>query len=213
MKKLVLLFSISVFALQSNAQYIADCSKFCVTAVYQDTLNPGAVKIVVYNGDTSISHINYPYVSAVIASNGDTIGKGTVEFFAHMGGSSLTYTDSLVPATFPSNFVGTVILTYADMTGGDTSCVLSFPCAINGVKEITDKKLSLSPNPASESVWVDIPIGEKEVELLDATGRIIKSIRVKENETSININLNDVSEGTYLLRGGSGAREFLIILK
>lgn len=73
---------------------------------------------------------------------------------------------------------------------------------INGiVDEGTDNKFKIYPNPASEFISVefsDFVSGTMDIELMDYSGRIISAYQLKQ-ENQLNISVNDLCPGIYLL--------------
>lgn len=182
-----------------NAQWmIADCSKMCVTGIEQDSANANNLLVTVFHGDTSDTHINYPYVEFLIASNGDTVATGSMNFFAHMSGTSQTYDVTRTAEPLPQPFTGFVHLTYA--TGnGDTTCVLEYPCLSTPVVAVHFKsEVIVFPNPVKEKIGVrwNGPTGIRPYKLTDASG---KTVRSGDIENGGEINLIDISSGVYFI--------------
>lgn len=69
------------------------------------------------------------------------------------------------------------------------------------INEEENEQMTIHPNPASGHIMVTIsPSINKitKIELLDTNGKIVKSIKIKESQTLIDI--RDLSKGTYLIR-------------
>lgn len=69
------------------------------------------------------------------------------------------------------------------------------------IDEEDDEQMTIHPNPASGHIMITIsPSINKitKIELLDTNGKIVKSIKMKESQTLIDI--SDLSKGTYLIR-------------
>lgn len=65
-----------------------------------------------------------------------------------------------------------------------------------------NKKLAfkLFPNPAASKITVELPFDGKGIwHLTDISGRIIQQNTIENNTSSFEINVNDISSGTYLL--------------
>jgi hypothetical protein len=107
-----------------QAQSSIPCASFCVTEVTLDTLNEQWNVNIDFEGTTN-DFINYPYVSIMIGSSGDTVAIGTMEYFGQIGGTSQVYHPSVVSGDFET---GQIFFVYDQDT-----CVLNFPCASAGI--------------------------------------------------------------------------------
>ena len=103
-----------------QAQTSIPCSSFCVTEVTLDTLNEQWNVNIDFEGTTT-DFINYPYVSLMISSSGDTVSIGTMEYFGQIGGTSQVYHPSVVSGDFVT---GQIFFVFDQDT-----CVLNFPCS------------------------------------------------------------------------------------
>lgn len=125
-KRLLILTLIVAAAMNTKAQTIS-CSSFCITDIQMDTL-PNTMNVTVYffEADTNITHINYPYISVITDSNGDTVATGTMNFFVQSPNTSQTYSMTTSMTSVPPNFYCTAFFNY------DTSvCELYYPCTID----------------------------------------------------------------------------------
>jgi hypothetical protein len=71
--------------------------------------------------------------------------------------------------------------------------------AIAGVLFTNDGMIKIFPNPAQQQVTVEGIDKFSQVQLLDATGKIVKSVNTN-NQYQYNINLTGLANGVYLLR-------------
>lgn len=166
---------------RANAQYVGNCDLFCVTEIKIDSAQ-GNLLVSIFNGDTSISHINYPFVDFVLDSNGDTIADGGWPnvYYAHLGNTTQTYEASTALTSWANDFTGTIFLSYSTLAGDnpDTMCVLSYPCTTPSM--VNDKLSEMEgitfPNPFTLSTTITTKKEVKNASLLifDLLGQKIK---------------------------------------
>ncbi len=104
----------------------------------------------------------------------------------------------------------TQIITISD----DPCSLLNGPV---GIETILDKAdYSLYPNPANSDVrlsFAELTNSESTVELLDLTGRLIKVVPVASGVEQVNIAVNDLSKGLYLLKMTDANSQLLLTEK
>lgn len=66
-----------------------------------------------------------------------------------------------------------------------------------GYDEYDAAEVSVYPNPATSSLFVETTIGNAQVDIIDITGRCLKSIETTDNVSTINI--QDIDEGIYFI--------------
>ncbi|MFZ6050716.1 T9SS type A sorting domain-containing protein [Halocola ammonii] len=88
-------------------------------------------------------------------------------------------------------------------------CDTSF--VITDISEIDSPRISVYPNPADESISLEIenlPTGDQlDVSILDLQGREVKSATLRQNQNSLSIDSSDLPNGTYFLSLKTGAIE------
>ncbi|MFY9309783.1 MAG: T9SS type A sorting domain-containing protein [Bacteroidia bacterium] len=126
-KKLFFLLLVVAAITNVKAQSVS-CSSFCITDIQMDTL-PNTLSVTIsFAADSGVGHINYPYISALLDTDGDTIATGAMSFFVQFNNSSQSYSLTTSLTSIPSNFHCTAYFNY------DTSvCTLSYPCADTGI--------------------------------------------------------------------------------
>ena len=119
MKKISLLVFLFFSIQYCHAQI--SCSDFCVKEVLIDSSNnPNTLRfIIAFNGSSS-SFINYPYISLLSNSNGDSLGSGTLFIFGQFGGTTETYDVSTSLDSIPTDFMlhfsfDTVVCTFNNL--------------------------------------------------------------------------------------------------
>jgi len=87
---------------------------------------------------------------------------------------------------------------------------------LRGTSKFMDTFL-LRPNPAKDKVFIDLPLSPSayDIKLMDISGKILKQVDAKSYTTSIEIMVNDLSQGIYLvqLRNGSSSRTQKLIIR
>jgi len=188
-----LLFFVSIHSFS----YI-NCGMFCVQSIEFDS--SGVLQAnVLFEADSEL-FINYPYVSAVIDLQGDTIATGTLNFFGQFSNSTQEYsleTDLLPP--FDSNFEGFVLFNYDTLF-----CELYYPCEPSGLTKFNSgvSHWIVYPNPAINQINVKFSgfYGEKLLaEIIQTDGRVVyKSVHEAKNKV-IDIDLSAL-KGLYYIR-------------
>lgn len=83
--------------------------------------------------------------------------------------------------------------------------------AFTGISEIMDTPLGirLFPNPASETLNIQLISSVPEIRITDLVGRVIGTKPVQSN-TTITVDIRDLPPGVYLLHGGiNGFAKFI----
>ena len=70
---------------------------------------------------------------------------------------------------------------------------------------LSEKELHIYPNPADDmlNILINEPSKNMKASILDSTGKIVKSIKLKSGENSINI--HNLPSGTYIIRAMDGS--------
>lgn len=193
-KLIIFLFALSPFA--SIGQNIT-CSNFCITNIALDTnlANGFDIQITIEMTGSNSDFANYPHVSSLINSFGDTIASGSLFWFGQIGGTTQDYPVTLLPSAICTpNFLGYSAVFIFD----NDTCTLSFPCTTSITEESTNSSsVTLFPNPAFDFLTIQSPIDFSAtpaiITLYDQTGRLVKTIET----TSSNINISDLPNGFY----------------
>jgi len=142
--------------------------------------------------------VNYPHVSSLINSFGDTIASGSLFWFGQIGGTTQDYPVTLLPSAICTpNFLGYSAVFVFD----NDTCTLNFPCTTSITEEsASNSNIKLFPNPASDFLTIQPPIDFTETPaiftLYDQTGRVVRSLET----TSNTINISDLPNGFYTVK-------------
>jgi hypothetical protein len=196
-KLIIFLFALSPFA---SVGQTTTCSNFCITNIALDTnlANGYDIQITIEMTGSSSDFVNYPHVSLLINSFGDTIASGNLYWFGQFGGTTIDHPVTLLPnAICTPNFLGYSAVFVFD----DNTCTLTFPCTTSITEESTsNSNITLFPNPASDYFTIQSPTDFTKtpaiVTLYDQTGRVVKLLET----TSNTINISDLPNGIYILK-------------
>jgi hypothetical protein len=149
---------------------------------------------------------------AVLHPNGLS-GQETILWFKNgVALSSMTNSDTLL-ITSPAKYECKVINSASNCPYDTAYALVNYTCSVVGIHEKErDSFGSIFPNPASESFtlnYTKYPLPEN-IQICDATGRLIKSVPVSATNTEINI--SDLAKGLYFIRTG-GKEPPLILFK
>lgn len=205
LNKYLLTFGLLLVVHFKVSAQIANCDDFCVTDIQIDSINANSLLVSVYMEDTSVTHINYPFIDVIIDDNGDTIASNVFfEFYAHLPYTNQTYEVPTILNSIPVNFSCTVKLVYNTFFPSETACVLPFPCT-NGLTATNtlsgkSRKVKIYPNPASQYVTIEFYNSEQSsytLTLYDTQQHLVKTITgITTNK--VKIKREKLTSGLYL---------------
>ena len=176
------------------------CDSFCITKIRMDSLVPNVMNVtILFIGDEN-DFINYPYVSAVVDLNGDTVGTGTLNFFGHFGGTSQDYPVNTIFDELPGNFRA-----YAHFNFDTLSCVLDYlgaPCFTTSVLlEDANDNIKIYPNPFSSQSVIEAHNFNEELTmtLFNSQGQLVHQIHHRDGNHII-LERNGLPAGSYFLK-------------
>jgi hypothetical protein len=186
-------FGIGIHPLRSQT---INCNSFCVTGIYYDSTNSNSAYVDIYMLGNQNDFANYPFVSFILDSNGDTIATGTLNFFGQIGNTTTVYPVTANPGI---NFnAGTYTLYFLYDT---VACTLTYPCPTQSMNESNyTHEIKLFPNPAHEELQISLsdfyegkPV---HFELSDITGNKIQSTDLIQQQSKID--LGKITSGIYI---------------
>ena len=205
LNKYLLTFGLLLVVHFKVSAQIANCDDFCVTDIQIDSINSNSLLVSVYMEDTSVTHINYPFIDVIIDDNGDTIASNVFfEFYAHLPYTNQTYEVPTVLNSIPVNFSCTVKLVYHTFSPSETACVLPFPCTnrLTATHTLSSKsrKVKIYPNPGSQYVTLEFYNSEQasyNLTLYDTQQHLVKTITGITTNKVI-IKRENLTSGLYL---------------
>jgi PKD repeat protein len=131
------------------------------------------------------------------------ICKGDKRTYTVTGGSSYNWSNGSTSPTVALNPTQTTVYTASASLNGCTlskSFTLTVnPC--NGIENLnTDNRLLIYPNPVNEVLDIetsDLKIISGKLQVINAIGQVVKECEISDGKTKINV--NDLSEGIYIL--------------
>lgn len=155
--------------------------------------------------------VNYPYISAVLDCNGDTVATGSFNFFGQLGQSTFEY-----PVTVTGSLACqplSIVFIYAnDFLENDTcSLALNSVGLINSLEK--EETFSIFPNPVSNSLTIQNNQNQFVTNyfIFEHSGRKILEGTI-DSETAT-INLNNLPAGVYFISLGENLSQTLKFIK
>lgn len=185
----------------------ANCSDFLVVGVSPDTLNTNGYNVSIQFNASPDVFINYPYVSALLDCNGDTVATGSMAFFGQVGQTTndfpITVNGSLACEPLTAVFVfdnDTCLLTL-----GATAGISNFSEAIG--------EFFIFPNPSINQFIIQTNPSQIGTSYLvyDHTGKLMLTGKINSENTSVD--LSNFSNGMYFLKIGENLAEIFKVLK
>ena len=205
--KYLLTFGLLLILHSTVSAQIVNCDDFCVTDIQIDPINKNSLLVSVYMGDTSVTHINYPFIDLIIDDNGDTIaGDVSFDIYAQLPRTNQTYEVPTVLNLIPFNFSCVVKLVYHTFSPGETACILPFPCT-NGLMsakalDAKSRKVKIYPNPACQYVTIefDNPKQDSYILTLYDTQQHIVQTATKITTKKVIVEKKNLSSGLYFFK-------------
>jgi hypothetical protein len=155
------------------------------------------------SGSAAVLVTPNPQATITIANGYELTASGGVLFKWLLNGQ-------VIPAT-NQKYIATAIGKYKVEVTNTAGCVSVSPEVDVSVAAtepgVNTKEIRLSPNPATERVWVQFPAGEiSQIRLQNALGQQVKSFEIPKNISTYELNLSSFSAGMYLvmMEGRSG---------
>lgn len=196
----ILSLSLLLFGNPSISAQSEICDSFCITKIQMDSLVPNVMNVtILFYGDEN-NFINYPYVSAVVDLNGDTVGTGTLNFFGHIGGTSQDYQVSTAFDELPGNFRA-----YAHFNFDTLTCVLDYlgaPCFTTSVlADDPERNIKIYPNPFSIQTVIEAGNFNHEttMTLYNSHGQLVRHTNHNDGNHII-LERNGLPAGSYFLK-------------
>jgi hypothetical protein len=199
MKRIIFLLTFIAFSLihfKTNSQ-TNWCGDFSITGITNDSIDPNILQISIAFSASTSTFANYPYISAIIDCQGDTVATGNMFWFGQFGQSTIDY-PVLSNGTSPCEPY-TAIFLYSDNSGLTDTCFLNSN-GTNSLDNEVEQSWRIYPNPAEDVLLLQLPqvaLGA-ELQLMDITGKLMLEKHV--SELSMSINISEIPRGTYFIR-------------
>ena len=142
---------------------------------------------------------NFETVILTSATVDFTATAAGAEFYSWDFGDGSTSDEQNPSHTFLTADTFTVTSIAYNASCADTSTITIFVETTVGLRTHSASSPRVYPNPSSGQIFIFAPEGNsiKGIRIFDTAGRLIKS--VLQNSTNVSIDLNDLSNGTYIL--------------
>jgi hypothetical protein len=203
MKMNPLLFLSSIllaFSNSANAQSFS-CADFSIVGMVSDSLDSTVYNLSIEFSAPANTFVNYPYVSAVLDCNGDTVATGGMFFFGQFGQTTSDYPVTVSGSLSCEPF--TAVFVYLNDAFVNDTCSLSFG-ANAGVNHVEDYNsiFTIFPNPSSNQVNIACDLSQvgSKYSLHDASGKQLSEGKLTATSTLVDI--RNFPEGVYFFRVG-----------
>lgn len=202
---LLAVFTTIGFSCTCMAQSIS-CADFTVLGINPDPVDPNVSNVSIQFSAPSTDHVNYPYVSAVLDCNGDTVATGGMSFFAQIGQTTNDYAVTLSGSLACEPL--TAVFVYGIDAFDQDTCSLSFGTTA-GLSDVSEMGhvFSLFPNPVKNQATIQTGIDELGTDyfVYDHTGKLMLTGRIDSENTPVD--MSHLSRGIYLFRFGSDLKQ------
>ncbi|MCF8297081.1 MAG: T9SS type A sorting domain-containing protein [Saprospiraceae bacterium] len=95
---------------------------------------------------------------------------------------------------------------------GYQGTMLRFKSGGSSVAEIKEVEFNLFPNPAKENITIkfDSSNDYEKIEIIDMLGKTVKTIITQTANNKISIDISDLDNGIYFLKGNSQVKKFVV---
>lgn len=152
---------------------------------YIDAISPSGILIKRYN-------FNFNTYNAYGCFLLDTV------LYLGLGSNNPIYPNSLLPISFDNDsaYIGNPIAMPADGWLDLASCLTSLPLSVNK-KEIPLEDFKVYPNPSTGELFLKVPAGTAQVQVVNSLGQILKTINAPVDST---LRLEIYRAGIYFIR-------------
>lgn len=198
------------FSFATMAQSVS-CSDFTVNGFSVDSLDSTKYNFSIEFSAPDTTFVNYPYISAVLDCNGDTVATGSFNFFGQFGQSTFEYPVTVTGSL--SCLPLSVVFIYANNLLENDTCSLNFnSVGLNNSPE-KDKGFSIFPNPVDNSLTVQNNQNSFATNyiIFEHSGRQILEGTIVSDATIID--LHNLPAGVYFMSLGDNFSQTLKFIK
>lgn len=114
---------------------------------------------------------------------------------------SITAGETYTQYGFNESAAGTYTQSLTTVNGCDSIITLHLT-VLTGVNEYKDTQITIAPNPACDYVLVTVGDAYEEIvlDLLDMSGRVLRTLRMSDEDTTLRIERGTLPNGIYMLR-------------
>ena len=150
------------------------------------------------NGETYTSAGSYAYISNDTVY---TLNLTVNPVYNIIISDSITAGETYTQYGFNESAAGTYTQSLTTVNGCDSIITLHL-AVLTGVNEYKDAQITIAPNPARDYVLVTVGDAYEEIvlDLLDMSGRVLRTLRMSDEETTLRIERGNLPNGIYMLR-------------
>ena len=118
-------------------------------------------------------------------------------------GTTYTSADTSISVTWPASFTNGILYVQASNDCGNSPVYTINLLGTVGINELNSSAVVVYPNPVTNNKNVTIQTnlyGVTQLQMLDLAGKIILNTQVEFKNNSIELNLDGISKGTYLIK-------------
>jgi uncharacterized delta-60 repeat protein len=118
-------------------------------------------------------------------------------------GTSYSSADTNISVTWPSSFTGGILYVQASNDCGNSPTYTINLLGTVGINELNSSSIVVYPNPIINNKTITIQAninGVSDLQVVDLTGKLIFNTQVDFKNNSTEINLDGISNGTYLIK-------------
>lgn len=188
------------------------CADFSIVGMAPDSLDSNVYNVSIEFSAPANTFVNYPYVSAVLDCNGDTVATGGMFFFGQFGQTTSEY-----PVTVSGSLSCaplTAVFVYLNDASVNDTCSLSFGANAGLIDQGDLKnKFTLFPNPTSNQVNIQCDLSQigSTYSLYDFKGKQLSDGKL--TATSSLVDLSAFPQGLYFFRVGDQQEFTLKVVK
>jgi hypothetical protein len=141
----------------------------------------------------------------VITANRDTLNSSAVsgnQWFNVTTGAVAGATNQKLVIPVTGRYFAVVTQNGCSSVPSDTLFVIKL-----GVGALAQTEVRVYPNPTSGQVYVNLPNGatqEVMVQVMDASGRVVRTAQLSNNQNAFEFDLSGMASGLYLVRFNQG---------
>jgi hypothetical protein len=118
-------------------------------------------------------------------------------------GTTYSSADTNISVTWPSSFTGGILYVQASNDCGNSPTYTINLLGTVGINELNSSSIVVYPNPIINNKTITIQAninGVSDLQVVDLTGKLIFNTQVDFKNNSTEINLDGISNGTYLIK-------------
>jgi len=187
------------------------CADFTVLGINPNPFDSSMRDVSIQFSAPSGSFVSYPYVSAILDCNGDTVATGGMSFFGQAGQTTNQYSVTLTGSLSCEPL--TAVFVYNGVDFNDT-CVLNIGSSLGISSSFeTSEVFSLFPNPIKSNVTIQTDPSQLGSNYLvyDQMGKLMLTGKIDSENTPVD--MSNLAQGIYLFHVGLDVKQTIKAVK